>query len=150
MLLGLIGFQTNTNEIAAGGNEVFLREQTVLRGSVTRSENTRNSTTGRRCSHEENRSIRTLGLCKRGIPSGIPHNPSITHSLGRSGQITRARTSLGKHEATTGEKKEKHFFHNTMNTPALPKLRENAANSSQSSGHHSAEAQLLFHSPTLK
>ena len=95
MLNTLVRFESYANKFARSLDEFFLREQTVLRFGVTRSEDARNSPTGRGGGHEKNGPIGSLCFCQSGVPSGVPRDPRFADGL-RTGPQISGPWALGK------------------------------------------------------
>lgn len=99
MLLAFVRFEADTNEVPGGVDEVLLREQTVLRIGVARSEDARDAAASRRGRHEEDGAVGTLGLRQGAVPSRVPSRPGFTDRLGAGPKIVRAG-ALGKEGCT--------------------------------------------------
>lgn len=95
MLNTLVRFESHANKFARRLDEFFLREQTVLRLGVARSEDARNSPTGRGGCHEKNGPIGSFGFSQSGVPSGVPRDPGIADGL-RTGPDISGPWTLGK------------------------------------------------------
>ncbi len=89
----LIGIQADANKPAGQIDEVFLREQTVLRGSVAWSEHPRYAAALGGCSNEHDGPIASLGFSFGCFPGGVPGDARFPQIQGRGSQITGARTS---------------------------------------------------------
>lgn len=100
VLLILIGLKTNTDKGPGGLNEFLLREQTVLRAGIARSEHPRNTATGRCRSHEENRAIGPPRLIQGGIPGSIPGHSGLADRLRARSEVIRAGASLPKNNSS--------------------------------------------------
>ena len=87
VFLVLVGLQPHTHESPRSLDKLFLREQTVLRLGVARSEYPGNTTAGCRGRHEEDRPMRAFGLGEGGFPSRVPGHARLPHRLGTGSEI---------------------------------------------------------------
>lgn len=88
MLETFVRFDSDTDKFTGRFNETFLREQTVLRFCVARSEHARDTAARRRSGHEKNGTVRAFCFGQCGVDRGIPSNAGVTDGL-------RAGTNVG-------------------------------------------------------
>ena len=77
MFFVFIRIDSNANELAGDVNEFLLREQTVLRFGVTRSEDAGDTAALGRRSHEQDGAATPFCLGQPGVPRGVPGDSSI-------------------------------------------------------------------------
>ncbi len=117
VLFTLIGLKPNAHELPGGFNEFFLREQTVLRIGVARSEHARNPATGRRRGHEEDWTIGPPGLIQSSCPGRVPGDSGFADRLGAGSEVIGTGSSLAKEDSSgqAGDKKGAQGFHGRIN-----------------------------------
>ena len=89
MLQVLVRFEANTDKLTGGFDEIVLREQTVLRFGVARSEHARNSTAGRGRRHKEYRTVRAFYFGSGGVPGRVPRDTGLADRLWAGTEIIR-------------------------------------------------------------